>query len=252
MFVRLGFAVAVNVDPDILLVDEVLAVGDEVFQQKCLDRVKDFQKEGRTILFVSHSADLVRMICGRAIVLHHGQCVADGNPGESIRIYREHLHGQMSGNEERLHSNAAISITDVRLEFPESDHRPYLREGEPLKITIGYDAVEAIPDAVISIAFYNSMGQVIHGADTDALGLELPKLSGRGAVVFDLEYVPLLDGEYPFAVSLSSRSGGHRLDWTEPEKNSFRMVTSGHMTGSVALPIKAHHIPEVAASTLPR
>ena len=81
MFVRLGFAVAVNVDPDILLIDEVLSVGDELFQQKCLDRVKEFQEEGRTILFVSHSADLVRRICGRAIVLHHGECVADGDPG---------------------------------------------------------------------------------------------------------------------------------------------------------------------------
>ena len=72
MFVRLGFAVAINVDPDVLLVDEVLAVGDEAFQQKCLDRVEEFQREGRTILFVTHGADQVRRICNRAIVLDHG------------------------------------------------------------------------------------------------------------------------------------------------------------------------------------
>ncbi len=95
MFVRLGFAVAINVDPDVLLVDEVLAVGDEVFQKKCLDRVEAFQKEGRTILFVTHGADLVRRICNRAVVLHHGEMVANGSPGESIRIFREHLHGHL-------------------------------------------------------------------------------------------------------------------------------------------------------------
>ena len=72
MYVRLGFAVAVNVDPEILLVDEVLAVGDEQFPRKCLDRVARFQREGRTILFVTHGADLVRRICDRAIVLDHG------------------------------------------------------------------------------------------------------------------------------------------------------------------------------------
>ena len=94
--------------------------------------------------------------------------------------------------------------------------------GEPLKITVGYDALDPVPDAVMSIAVYDPMGNVIHGVDTDALGLHLPLLTGRGVVVFDLDYVPLLDGEYPFAISLSSRSGEHRLDWTDPEKNSFR------------------------------
>src|SRR5665213_1511956 len=73
MYVRLGFAVAVNVEPDVLLVDEVLAVGDERFQQKCLDRVHEFQNEGRTIVVVSHAPDLLRQICDEIIVLDHGE-----------------------------------------------------------------------------------------------------------------------------------------------------------------------------------
>src|SRR5215213_6809055 len=80
MYVRLGFAVAVHVDPDILLVDEVLAVGDEAFARKCLDKIGEFQREGRTILFVTHSLDLVEQICDRAIVLDHGRVVFDGDP----------------------------------------------------------------------------------------------------------------------------------------------------------------------------
>src|SRR5256885_7378709 len=84
MYIRLGFAIAVNVDPDILLVDEVLAVGDESFQRKCLDRVEQFQREGRTIVVVSHAPDLVRRICQSATVLDHGHLVASGDPDEAV------------------------------------------------------------------------------------------------------------------------------------------------------------------------
>ncbi|MGH9055305.1 MAG: ABC transporter ATP-binding protein, partial [Acidimicrobiales bacterium] len=91
MYVRLGFAVAVNMEPDILIVDEVLAVGDELFQRKCLDRVKQFQDEGRTIVVVTHSPDLVRQVCTAAAVLDHGSLVGLGSPGEAVRSFREHL-----------------------------------------------------------------------------------------------------------------------------------------------------------------
>ena len=91
MYVRLGFAVAVNVDPDILVIDEVLAVGDERFQRKCMDRIKQFQHEGRTILFVSHSPDQVRSICDRAVVLSDGVMIGLGTPGEAVRMFREQL-----------------------------------------------------------------------------------------------------------------------------------------------------------------
>ena len=91
MYVRLGFAVAVNVDPDVLVIDEVLAVGDERFQRKCMERVKQFQRDGRTILFVSHSPDLVRSICDRAVVLSDGAMIGLGSPGEAVRLFRERL-----------------------------------------------------------------------------------------------------------------------------------------------------------------
>jgi ABC-type polysaccharide/polyol phosphate transport system ATPase subunit len=92
MYVRLGFAVAVNVDPDVLLIDEVLAVGDESFQRKCLERIHRFQDEGRTIVFVTHAVDQVRQLCHRAVVLDHGNMVALGDPPEAIRTFRDHLY----------------------------------------------------------------------------------------------------------------------------------------------------------------
>lgn len=106
MYVRLGFAVAVNVDPDVLLVDEVLAVGDENFQRKCLDRIHKFQRDGRTIVFVTHAVDLVRQICDRAVVLDHGQMVAVEEPPEAIRIFRDHLY---AGRREREDAEAAAA-----------------------------------------------------------------------------------------------------------------------------------------------
>src|SRR5579862_3162961 len=92
MYVRLGFAVAVNVDPDILVVDEVLAVGDEAFSRKCMARIKEFQDDGRTILFVTHSSDLVRQICDFAVVLSSGDMIGSGPAADAVRIYHEHLN----------------------------------------------------------------------------------------------------------------------------------------------------------------
>lgn len=88
MYVRLAFAVAVHVDPDLLLVDEVLAVGDEAFQAKCLDKIREFQQEGRTIVLVSHAAAQVEELCDRVAVLHHGAMIFDGDASEGIRVLR--------------------------------------------------------------------------------------------------------------------------------------------------------------------
>ena len=92
MYVRLGFAVAVNVDPDILIIDEVLAVGDENFQRKCIEKIASFRQDGRTIVLVSHGLSLVRTICDRALWLSHGRVDAVGEPGEVINTYAGTTH----------------------------------------------------------------------------------------------------------------------------------------------------------------
>ncbi|MGD9792768.1 MAG: ABC transporter ATP-binding protein [Acidimicrobiia bacterium] len=246
MYVRLGFAVAVNVDPDVLLVDEVLAVGDEVFQSKCLDRIRQFQTEGRTILFVTHGADLVRQLCTRAIVLHHGDMVANGAPGEAIRIYREHLHGHLNDPEHDAALAAAsatsharderVRITDVVIDRNDPS-RPFIEAGEPVTIRVGYEATAAIDDALIGFELYDGHGKVLFGCDTDVLGATLPRLEGKGEVVFHVESVPLLDGAYPLAVSLRDRHSGHPLDWRDPEQHAIEVVNPSRVVGSVRLPV---------------
>jgi ABC-type polysaccharide/polyol phosphate transport system ATPase subunit len=92
MFMRLGFGIAVEVDPDILLIDEILSVGDEAFQQKCIERIKDFRRRGKTIVYVSHSMESVKKLCTRAILLHEGKLIADGAPNEVFERYNEFLY----------------------------------------------------------------------------------------------------------------------------------------------------------------
>ncbi len=93
MYMRLGFGIAMEVDPDILLIDEILSVGDAAFQQKCLERIDDFQRRGKTIIFVSHVKESVRQLCTRAILLHEGRLIAHGRPDEVFESYHEILYG---------------------------------------------------------------------------------------------------------------------------------------------------------------
>src|SRR6202453_1046491 len=167
MYVRLGFAVAVNMDPDVLVVDEVLAVGDERFQRKCIDRVKAFQKEGRTILLVTHSPDQVRTICDRAIVLSHGNVVSEALPGEAVRIFREGLleeGGTLVVPPEEPPEVQPISvmlgpdaehpvrITYAAHTYPRFEEVAYLSTGDSMTIGIGYHASIATDDTVFSMA----------------------------------------------------------------------------------------------------
>src|ERR1700728_1970710 len=168
MYIRLGFAVAVNVDPDVLVVDEVLAVGDERFQRKCMDRIKKFQDQGRTIIFVSHSPDQVRAICNEAVVLSDGKMVGYGTPGEAVRIFRDNLleageilslgHGDDEAQPVGGSDFAAIEFTDrlhpIRITEVVSEHsgpagQAYVVAGQPLTIKLRYTAAKPTTTASV-------------------------------------------------------------------------------------------------------
>jgi ABC-2 type transport system ATP-binding protein len=241
MYVRLGFAVAINVDPDILLVDEVLAVGDEVFQKKCIDRVEELQTEGKTILFVTHGADLARKICNRVVVLDHGEMVANGQPGESIRIFREYLHGHLTGDEPEAESaprahDHRIGITAVNFEHPGQPDRRHVFAGEPLTIRVRMEALEPVPDAVLGLQVRDAAGEVLYVADTEVLGAPLPVLMGPVEVAFNIGSIPLLDGAFPVSIQLTDRHGGRLLDFREGQ-DAFEVVNPTRAGGSILLPV---------------
>jgi ABC-2 type transport system ATP-binding protein len=241
MYVRLGFSVAINVDPEILLIDEVLAVGDENFQRKCLDRIKRFQKDGVTIVFVTHAPDLVRQICDRAVVLDQGDMVIHGEPGEAVREFREHLLGRAAevldkAEPEKKHGDEA-RITSVSIEYPDAA-RPYVRNGEPARIRVAYEATERIEDVVVAIALHSQDGHLVFGQNTFGLGHRLD-LEGRGEVTFDLQSVTLLNGTYPLSVFLHTLEGGRMLDIDEQHEHLDVVNDEGNFAWGIAdIPVK--------------
>jgi ABC-2 type transport system ATP-binding protein len=254
MYVRLGFAVAVNVEPDILLVDEVLAVGDEAFQRKCIERVKKFQQEGRTILFVTHAADLVRRICDRAVVLDHGKMVIDAKPGEAVRVFRESLHGgELNESDE---PEEAAALAEVEAARPEGTHRvritnvaidhPGLRinrnwmlPDESMTIRVAYHASEPTDDLLFGIAIHDENGNHLFGTNTGVLGLDVPPADGDGEMSFEFHRVPLLDGTYLVTLAIQSSDEGTVYDWRE-QQATFEVMNPSRTSGLVSFPIDVH------------
>ena len=147
MYVRLGFAVAVNVEPDVLLVDEVLAVGDAAFQRKCLDHVKRFQREGRTIVVVTHGTDVIRQNCQRVMVMNHGKIITVAEPGEGIRVFLADLLGvgTLEHSESGGIQGNVLAIGAVHADHGGSGDRMHLYPGESLTITADLDSLAAGP-----------------------------------------------------------------------------------------------------------
>jgi ABC-2 type transport system ATP-binding protein len=239
MYARLGFAVAVNVEPDILLVDEVLSVGDEAFQRKCIDKVKTFQREGRTILVVTHAADLVRQVCDRAVVLDHGEVVTVGPPGESVRAFRETLvrKGIDPGQDRPdLRRDRGLHITDVEIVYPE-EGRTALLPGEALTVAIDINAAAPLDDVVAALEVYDPQGNRLLGTNTDLIGVDLGTVAGAQRVAFRFGAVPLLDGTYDLALGLHTHDGGLEYDHREGV-DSFSVMNPGRTQGSVHFPVE--------------
>jgi ABC-2 type transport system ATP-binding protein len=265
MYVRLGFAVAVNVDPDILLVDEVLSVGDEAFQRKCLDRVAKFQREGRTILFVTHAADLVRQICERAIVLDHGRMVIDAAPGEAVRAFREslqHAHPVEEPAPDAADTDGVpagltkapdrLRITSVSFDHPGSlIDRQWLLPDEPMSVRVAYHAAEPTGDLLFGIAIYDQQGNHIFGTNTKALNVQVPPADGDGEVTFEFDRVPLLDGTYLVSLAVQSSDEGTVYDWRD-QLDQFAVMNPSRAAGLVSFPVEVHfsdHAMEPAEGT---
>ena len=256
MYVRLGFAVAVTVDPDILLVDEVLAVGDEAFQRKCIERVKKFQQEGRTILFVTHAADLVRRICDRAIVLDHGKMVIDALPGEAVRVFRESLHGGELNEPDEAEEVAVaeaseapevaaaapegthrVQITSIEIDHPGLKlNRNWLLPDEPMSVRVGYHATERTDDILFGISIHDENGVHLFGTNTGILGVDVPPADGDGEMTFEFHRVPLLDGTYLVTLAIQSTDEGVVYDWRE-QQASFEVMNPSRTNGLVSFPI---------------
>jgi len=238
MYVRLGFAVAVNVEPDVLLVDEVLAVGDASFQRKCLDHVKRFQREGRTIVVVSHATDVIRQNCSRAMVMNHGRVITVDDPGESIRVFLADLLGvgTLEGSESGGIVGNVLAIGSVHAEHGGSGERLHLYPRESLTITADVDSLANVPNGMATIAIHDDKNELVFASDPDdpSYAVDIPK--GGGIVRFHFPEVPLLDGTYSVSVGVRSATDTAIFDWKD-QVTKFEVANPKRTTGRVDLPL---------------
>lgn len=226
MYVRLAFAVAVNVNPDILVVDEVLAVGDERFQAKCIDRIRHFQREGRSILFVTHQADQVRAICDRAIVLDGGELIADGPVADSLRVFREHLLGDAPA------PDALGATVDVHIDAVTSPSGSFLvRHGAPMHLDVDVTSERAVSGFFL-LEIFTRGGLLVSRSDVQASPVSLSPGSNRIGV--DVAELPLLDGVYEVNLGLVDRPGGSVLAWRE-QAATLQVSYDGRAGGVIEL-----------------
>jgi ABC-2 type transport system ATP-binding protein len=200
-YVRLGFAVAVHVSPDILLVDEVLAVGDESFQRKCLTKIAEFQERGCTILFVTHALDLVPRICGRAVVLDHGRVLHDGDPVEATERLRTLLGtaADQSGGGAVLGADRP-RFARVRLFDPTTGvHKGHFGTGEPLAVDFDVAAPTGSPPAAVRLAVTGPADVPLWVMDSDPLRFGP---DGIATVRFTVKELPPVKGIFAFAAAL--------------------------------------------------
>jgi ABC-2 type transport system ATP-binding protein len=242
MYVRLAFAVAVHVDPDVLLVDEVLAVGDEPFQRKCMDRIRTFQSEGRSIVLVSHSLDQVAELCDRAIVLENGVVQIDGKPREALRHLRADF--EQVWQEDRARENAhtrddasaaepGAKIVGVILEDRAGQRAQVIHPGEGMTVyvEVDVDSDVAMTDWSLGISIDSTLGQVVYGTNTRLLEKPMPPVLGKARFGLRLPALWLGEGRYSVTAALARSTGVeiHRVK----DASSFSVETAGGSVGFI-------------------
>lgn len=244
MYVRLAFAVAVHVDPDILLVDEVLAVGDEPFQHKCMEKIREFQEQGRTIILVSHSAAQVQEVCDRAVMLEHGRVVVDGSTEEVLgrlrHDYEVKIEADDAAEAERRGEAPRVVPADQRITSvdligpvrdPEIAWGPVIAPGSSLVVRGEISARPALIGWGISLTVSTVLGSAVLGTDTSMLRAQLPVVNGTGTFEVTLPELALGAGDYSVSVSLldGNLDEIHRVR----DAGRFSVRTAGHSVGAV-------------------
>jgi ABC-2 type transport system ATP-binding protein len=232
MYVRLAFAVAVHTDPDLLLVDEVLAVGDEAFQRKCLDKIRSFQEEGRTIILVTHALSQVVELCDRAILLNKGAIEFDGDPREAVAQFRDILEDRRlaqvtPGSEEVAREATVHSATAHAVGRSLEDD---VQQGDDVLIAMDVEHFTGTGDWMCAIQIDNTLGQVAYGTTTKRLNQQLDYFHGRRTIWYRLKDTHFGGGKYFVNVSLMDSAGRHFADL--PQACSFDVADMPLAVGS--------------------
>jgi ABC-type polysaccharide/polyol phosphate transport system ATPase subunit len=230
MYMRLGFSVAIHVDPDVLLIDEVLAVGDEAFTRKCLDKIGEFHRRGKTIVLVTHSLGLVEKMCDEALWLRHGRKADAGDPKRVVDAYLTYVAGGEEALLARdasetavLPSSAAgaapegyregrwgsrdVEITRVRLCDDRGQERHVFASGESVTVRLDVEARAEVEDFVFGVGLFTADGVSVYGTNTHIEDFVPRRAAGRGEVSLELGDLRLVEGTYLLDVAVHRRDG---------------------------------------------
>jgi Wzt C-terminal domain len=238
MYMRLGFAIAAHIDADVLLLDEVFAVGDEQFQRKCFGKIFEFKQRGGTIVFVSHDAAAVERLCDRAILLRDGRVEFDGATHDAIVRYRRLLAGDLDP-EERGAGLKEWGTGDARIEQPvllgrEGEPRTQFLGGEPLTVRLRVVAERPLPPPRLSYEIRDSSGLLLAGASQPIAELGWDEDTRALTARFEVDELPLADGRFHVRLGLADETGERLYHWLD-DALTFVVYPAGQERGTVKL-----------------
>jgi lipopolysaccharide transport system ATP-binding protein len=228
MYMRLGFSVAVHTEPEVLLVDEVLSVGDASFQQKCLDRIAGLRRAGVTILLVSHSLTTVQSFCDQAIWFDKGRARDQGKAVDVVMSYLGNVAQEEREKEGQATEQAAGSTSDepkrswgtgkIRLERVElcdgaGISHSIFETGDFMEVRIYYNALERVEEPIFGLAIHHQNGAHICGPNTQLGGLSIPFVEGQGVVAYHIPVLNLLEGSYLISVAAVNKTSTETFDY---------------------------------------
>jgi ABC-type polysaccharide/polyol phosphate transport system ATPase subunit len=226
MYLRLGFSVAVHADPDILLIDEILAVGDEGFFQKCYDKLAAFRRRGKTIILVSHDLGTVSRWCDTVVWIEDGMVQAQGLPQRVVDLYRQHVSTQEAevavGEHLRIAAEVSqapevetanrwgsreVEILSVKMLHTSGQEQYVYQSGDPVRVVIHYKMHRPVPDTVFGIALMRADGLWCYGTNTAVEDIPLPPLGEEGNAEVLLERIDFVAGTYYLDVAVHALDG---------------------------------------------
>jgi lipopolysaccharide transport system ATP-binding protein len=248
MRMRLGFAVAIHTEPEVLLIDEVLAVGDVAFRRKCFERIEQFKRDGFTLVFVSHESNQVLELCDEALWLRDGRMVAYGDPDAVVNAYINEMSAaprRTPAADSAVAPDQGVAIGDdfdlrlvnMKLLDESGTAVTELDRGDPLIVEIEYWAKQPVRNPIFGVSVKRSDNQLCCQMNTASAGMSLGTLTGRGRIRLHLERLDLVGGRYHCAIGAYSRDWDHTYDF-RPEVCPFRIRPTGPNKG-ILLP--AHH-----------
>jgi len=241
MYMRLGFSVAIHMRPDVLIVDEILAVGDQAFQTKCLDAIMELRRRGVTIIVVSHNLNVMRTLCTHLLWVDQGVTRAVGPAEEIAQLYQAYSYEreevQRAGDIPARGGSGEVLVTAVRFLNAQGQETQTFQTGEAMTIEMEYMAHKPVDNPEFGLAILRQDGVHVNGPNTKLAGIDLGVLEGSGVVCYQIERLPLLPARYQVTTAVHDGRTHFCYDYHK-EAYAFRIVPGGttELEGLIAMP----------------